>query len=84
LTGVLDGPIVDAAAKRTTLLEWSEQFGVPHERIIAVGDGANDLLMMEAAGLSVAFCAKPLVREKADVSIEVRDLSLVIGLLDVP
>ena len=83
LTGALAGPIVDASAKRTTLLEWSDQFGVPRERIIAVGDGANDLLMLEAAGVSVAFCAKQVVRDVADVAIDQRDLSLVIGLLDV-
>lgn len=83
LTGDLDGPIVDAHAKRTTVLEWAEEYGVPIERVIVVGDGANDLLMMEAAGLSVAFCAKPVVRERADVAIDQRDLSLVIGLLDV-
>jgi len=40
--------------------------------------------MMEAAGLSVAFCAKPIVQEKADVAIDQRDLSLVIGLLELP
>ena len=84
LTGSLDGPLIDAAAKRTTLLEWADQFNVPTDRIIAVGDGANDLLMMEAAGLSVAFCAKPIVQEKADVAIDQRDLSLVIGLLELP
>lgn len=82
LTGDLEGPIVDAHAKRTTVLEWAEEYAVPIERVIVVGDGANDLLMMEAAGLSVAFCAKPLVREHADVAIDHRDLSLVIGLLD--
>jgi phosphoserine phosphatase len=83
LTGDLDGPIVDAHAKRTTVLEWAEEYRVPIERVIVVGDGANDLLMMDAAGLSVAFCAKPVVREHADVAIDQRDLSLVIGLLDV-
>jgi len=64
-------------------LEWAEEYRVPIERVIVVGDGANDLLMMDAAGLSVAFCAKPVVREHADVAIDQRDLSLVIGLLDV-
>jgi phosphoserine phosphatase len=44
---------------------------------IAVGDGANDLAMMNIAGLSVGFCAKPAVREAANVNIDVRDLSLV-------
>lgn len=82
LTGDLEGPLVDAHAKRTTVLEWAEEYHVPPERVIVVGDGANDLLMMEAAGISVAFCAKPVVKERADVAIDQRDLSLVIGLLD--
>lgn len=81
LTGRTDGPVVDAEAKRTALREWAEQGGIPRERTIAVGDGANDLRMLEAAGLGVAFCAKPLVRRHADVAIVDRDLAQLLPLI---
>lgn len=81
LTGRTDGPVVDAEAKRTALREWAEQGGIPLERTIAVGDGANDLRMLEAAGLGVAFCAKPLVRRHADVAIVDRDLAQLLPLI---
>lgn len=67
LTGRVRGTIVDAAAKRERLLHWAEELGAPAARTVAIGDGANDLLMMGAAGLSVAFAAKPAVRAAADV-----------------
>jgi len=54
---------------------------VPLARTVAIGDGANDLRMLEAAGLSVAFAAKPIVRERADVSLVRRDLRDVLPLL---
>ncbi|MEJ3404075.1 phosphoserine phosphatase SerB [Rathayibacter sp. YIM 133350] len=81
LTGTVSGPIIDAQAKARALREWAERFGVPLGRTVAVGDGANDLLMMAEAGLSVAFNAKPLVRRHADVSITVPDLRQVLPLL---
>lgn len=81
LTGEVEGPIVDAAAKAEALREWAALLGVPLERTVAVGDGANDLEMMAVAGLSVAFDAKPRVRAEADVSLPERDLSAVLGLL---
>ena len=64
------GDIVDGVMKRQTLLELCARLGVPPSRAIAVGDGANDLPMLGVAGLSVAFRAKPAVREQAMVSIE--------------
>lgn len=70
LTGRSVGPVIDAAAKRDTLLSLSANLGIPPERTMAIGDGANDLLMVKAAGLGVAFCAKPVLREAADVIIE--------------
>lgn len=82
LTGRTLGPVIDAAAKRSALLELAEQHGVPRERTIAVGDGANDLLMMREAGTAVAFCAKPLVRDEADVVIEAPDFRRLIPLVD--
>ncbi|WP_298229779.1 phosphoserine phosphatase SerB [Gryllotalpicola sp.] len=81
LTGEVDGPIVDAVAKAASLVEWSERSGIPLSRTVAVGDGANDLQMMQEAALSVAFNAKPVVRERADVAVNRRDLSQVLPLL---
>lgn len=64
------GDICDGLEKRRTLLEVASLLGIEPEQCIAMGDGANDLPMMAAAGLSVAFHAKPTVREQAMVSIE--------------
>ncbi len=81
LTGEVDGPVVDAEAKAHALRTWADLCGVPLSRTIAVGDGANDLRMMECAGLSVAFDAKDPVRAAADLVLDVRDLSLLLPLL---
>jgi phosphoserine phosphatase len=83
LTGRTTGAVIDAAAKRDALLEWAHRFEVPLTRTVAVGDGANDLAMMEAAALSIAFDAKPLVRDAAHLSLPERDLSAVLGVLGV-
>ncbi|HEX4510418.1 MAG TPA: phosphoserine phosphatase SerB [Burkholderiaceae bacterium] len=64
------GDIVDGAEKRRTMLEMCAELGLDPARAIAVGDGANDLPMMAAAGLSIAFHAKPAVRAQAKISIE--------------
>lgn len=81
LTGEVDGPIVDATAKADTLREWAAGHGVPMPLTFAIGDGANDLRMMEAAGLGIAFNAKPAVRAQADVVVGRVDLAEVIPLL---
>lgn len=81
LTGVVDGPIVDAAGKAASLTEWAAEHGVPLSRTIAIGDGANDLKMMAVAGLGLAFNAKPAVRAQADLVVGPVDLSEVIPLL---
>jgi phosphoserine phosphatase len=81
LTGVVDGDIVDAEGKAAALREWAEDAGVPLARTIAIGDGANDLKMMAAAGLGVAFNAKPAVRQRADLIVGPVDLAEVIALL---
>jgi phosphoserine phosphatase len=64
------GDICDGEEKRRMLLSTCAQLGLTPQQAIAVGDGANDLPMMGAAGLSVAYHAKPKVREQAMVSIE--------------
>jgi len=73
LTGTLQdrpwGDIVDGAEKKRVLLEVCELMGIGTDQAIAVGDGANDLPMMMAAGLSIAYHPKPAVREKAQISI---------------
>ncbi|MCU1529962.1 MAG: phosphoserine phosphatase [Frondihabitans sp.] len=81
LTGRVSGPIVDAAAKAFALREWAEEARIPLAHTVAIGDGANDLEMMREAGLSVAFDAKPRVREAADVAMPLRDLAQVLPLL---
>ncbi len=81
LTGRVNGPIIDAAAKAAALTEWAETAGIPLDQTIAVGDGANDLRMMEVAGLSVAFDAKAPVREAADIALDVRDLRQILPLV---
>lgn len=80
ITGNLVGPIIDRAAKATALLEWKTQSGLSHT--IAIGDGANDLDMLAAAELGVAFNAKPILREAADFVIESLDLSELISQLN--
>lgn len=81
LTGGLVGPIIDAAAKASTLREWATDFGVPLEQTVAVGDGANDLPMMAICGLAVGFDAKAPVRDEANVIMDQRDLSQLLPLL---
>lgn len=80
LTGRVLGDIVDAEAKRRALEEWAAASGTPFSRTIAVGDGANDLRMLDRAALGVAFCAKPVVRAQADVAIDRVDLAGVLAL----
>ena len=69
LTGRVPDPIVDAERKASLLRELAEQQGISLKQTIAVGDGANDLAMLDIAGLGIAFHAKPLVRETAGHSI---------------
>jgi len=70
LTGRVVGHIVDAEAKAAKLREVSDQLGIGKEHVIAVGDGANDLAMMAEAGVSVAYRAKAVVRDRADYALD--------------
>ena len=81
LTGLTIGEVIDREAKANYLRELSTFLGIPLAATVAVGDGANDLGMMEIAGLSIAFNAKPIVQEKAKSSINNGDLSEVIRLM---
>lgn len=81
LTGEITGELVNREIKAKYLELWAAKNDLPLDKTIAIGDGANDLGMMAIAGLSIAFCAKPLVRQSADVVIDERDLSRVIELL---
>ncbi|NRD26035.1 phosphoserine phosphatase SerB [Frigoribacterium sp. VKM Ac-2836] len=81
LTGRVSGPVIDSNAKAAALREWAEEAQVALTHTVAVGDGANDLEMMAASALSVAFNAKPRVRERADVVVGTNDLSQVLPLL---
>ncbi|MGL5866820.1 MAG: phosphoserine phosphatase SerB [Dermatophilaceae bacterium] len=83
LTGRVLGEVVDRAAKAAALRELADLEGLPLSRTVAIGDGANDLDMLAAAGLGVAFNAKPLVRERADAAVTVPYLDTVLFLLGI-
>jgi phosphoserine phosphatase len=83
LTGRLRGPIIDRAGKAHALEGFAAEFGIPLARTIAIGDGANDLDMLDRAGLGVAFNAKPAVRAAADTSVNAPYLDSVLFLLGV-
>lgn len=82
LTGRVVGDIVDASAKAHHLARLTDELGLHKAQVIACGDGANDLLMMAEAGLSVAFRAKPATRAKADVAINFGGLDSLLNLFD--
>jgi phosphoserine phosphatase len=83
LTGRVVGQVVDRAGKAAALREFAALEGLPLSRTVAIGDGANDLDMLAAAGLGVAFNAKPLVQRQADTSVNVPYLDAVLFLLGI-
>jgi phosphoserine phosphatase len=83
LTGRIAGPVVDRAGKAAALREFAAEIGVPLEAVIAVGDGANDLDMLNAAGLGIAYNAKPLVQDAADTAVNVPYLDTIMYLLGI-
>jgi phosphoserine phosphatase len=82
LTGQVTGPVIDAAAKAAVLREARHRLGLAQEQTIAIGDGANDLLMLREAGLAIAYRAKPALRAVADVCIDHAGLDGLLPLLD--
>ena len=83
LTGRVIGPIVDRAGKELALRHFAAAAGVPLSQTVAVGDGANDLDMISAAGLGIAFNAKPAVRDAADTSLSLPHLDAILYLLGI-
>ncbi|MFV1364253.1 phosphoserine phosphatase SerB [Mycolicibacterium elephantis] len=83
LTGRVIGPIIDRAGKAKALRDFAQQAGVPMEQTVAVGDGANDIDMLAAAGLGVAFNAKPALREVADASLSYPYLDTLLFILGI-
>lgn len=81
MTGEVDGPIIDADRKAELLLEIARREGISRQQTIALGDGANDLPMLSAAGLGIAYHAKPVVKESADHAISNFGLDSVLYLL---
>ncbi len=83
VTGELEGAILDRAGKAAALVRFAAAAGVPLARTIAVGDGANDIDMLAAAGLGIAFNAKPVVRRAADTALSVPYLDTILFLLGI-
>lgn len=83
LTGRVVGEIIDREAKATALQRFAAQAGVPMEQTVAVGDGANDIDMLTAAGLGIAFNAKPALREVADTALSHPYLDVVLFVLGI-
>lgn len=81
LTGRIVGHVVDRAAKARMLRHWAQEAGTTPEQAVALGDGANDIDLLGAAGCGVALCAKPALREHADVELDVPSLTPVRWLL---
>jgi phosphoserine phosphatase len=83
LTGAIRGPVVDRIGKAEALRHFAAEVGVPVEAVVAIGDGANDLDMLEIAGLGIAYNAKPLVQEAADTTVNVPYLDTILYLLGI-
>ena len=80
LAGRVTGPLVDAAGKAGHVVRLKQALAIGRERVIAIGDGANDLAMLAEAGTSIAYHAKPVVREKTDYALDYAGLDGVLNL----
>jgi phosphoserine phosphatase len=83
LTGEIVGDVVDRAGKARALREFAAELGLSEASVIAIGDGANDLDMLNAAGLGIAYNAKPVVRDAADTAVNVPYLDTILYLLGI-
>ncbi|HSX68806.1 phosphoserine phosphatase SerB [Nocardioides sp.] len=83
LTGRVVGAVVDRAGKAAALREFAAELGIDEKSVIAIGDGANDLDMLNAAGLGIAYNAKPVVQEAADTAVNVPYLDTIMYLLGI-
>lgn len=81
LTGKLLGDIVTKEVKELTLRQWAAENQLELSQTIAMGDGANDLPMIQTAGIGIAFCAKPIVQEQAPYRINEKNLTCVLDFL---
>ena len=82
LTGKLVGAIISPELKQATLEQWRKELKLPRERTVAIGDGANDLLMLKSAGLGIAFCAKEVLKKEIQYHVDKRDFLEVLPLID--
>ena len=82
LTGELVGAIISPEIKQATLEQWRKELQLPRERTAAIGDGANDLLMLKSAGIGIAFCAKELLKQEIPHHVDKRDFLEVLPLID--
>ena len=82
LTGKLVGQIISPEVKKETLEQWRRELQLPRERTVAIGDGANDLLMLKSAGLGIAFCAKEVLKKEIPNHVDKRDFLEVLPLID--
>ena len=82
LTGKLVGQIINPEIKKDTLEQWRKELKLSKERTIAIGDGANDLLMLKSAGLGIAFCAKEVLKQEIPNHVDKRDFLEVLSLID--
>ena len=82
LTGKLVGAIISPELKQATLEQWRKELKLPRERTIAIGDGANDLLMLKSAELGIAFCAKEVLKKEIPNHVDKRDFLEVLPLID--
>ena len=82
ITGKLIGQIINPEVKKDILEQWRKELKVPKERTLAIGDGANDLLMLKSAGLGIAFCAKEVLKKEIPHHVDKRDFFEVLSLID--
>lgn len=82
LTGKLVGQIISPQVKKETLEQWREELKLSKDRTVAIGDGANDLLMLKSAGIGIAFCAKEVLKKEIQYHVDKRDFLEVLPFID--